>query len=394
MEETNNRAQVAYALQKAREAVHFDGEHCYAEALDAYRECIVAMENVLAKADETWLLEPQAQQGAAVLAEEDRKKMVELRTSYIQRVDLLLVNLPTHIVAVYNGSGFGARAFNTGLYTAISAELAEDDSSLLASYEQFFDAIIVDDPGALGPPEQPPKDGDRRSFWMMRLLGGSMKAGGFLTNELYVPRHVWYQSGAKFVAIETKFNACESIHMSLKRFIDVDVGQINVVGQLLEEFESLLDGIRQNLVKKLRYLDPERSGKAGDASIAGDSMSVATSQTAGTKFLTWGSKISRGLSTLGSRKAEKVADISVYIELLSRIFTNTQFLEGWMDHFERAIDSGYQGGGGFQESQILERLRRISAFFLNVICAFVIKDFEILLDRYLKKMGQVAALPT
>ncbi|KAI8843673.1 hypothetical protein BC829DRAFT_492039 [Chytridium lagenaria] len=379
-DDKGTKAQIAYALQKSREAVNFDAENAYAEALDAYRECIVAMENILAKADETWLTdshtqdqkEGQVEQG---LTDADRKKIVELRTMYIQRVDLLLVNLPTPIVAVYNGSGFGARAFNTGMYSAVAAELAQDESSLLASYEQFFDAIIVDDPGILDRPEPSPSDPHHRSFWLMRLLAASMKGGGFLTNELY--------------------------------FIDVDVYQTNAVAQAVEEFEGVVDGIKGTLMKRLKYLDGDKLARNGSVlgNDGSDNASVTTNQTTSTKILTWGTKLTRGLSTLGRGKAEKVADISVYIELLSRIFTNVQFMEEWMNHFERAVGGGgddgrgyYNGGGGggggnYAENQILERLRRISNFFLTVICPFVIKDFEILLDRYMKKMGQIAALP-
>ncbi|KAJ3106595.1 60S ribosomal protein L17 [Phlyctochytrium planicorne] len=370
---TDSKAQVAYALQKAREAVRYDGDHAYAEALDAYRECIVAIENVLAKADETWLLEPgsQLENGSSQIPEADRKKIVEIRNSYIQRIDLLLVNLPTDVVALYNGSGFGARAFDTGMYSTVSSELAQDEASLLASYEQFFESIIMDDPGLLDRPEPPPRDGDRRAFWLMRLLANSMKNGGFLTNELYVPRHVWYQSGAKFVAIEAKFNACESIHIALKRFIDVDMNQVQQIAQLLEEFESLTDNIRQTLSKKLKYLDERGGGKGGDAS---DAMSVTTTQTSGTKLL---NMLSKGFSTLGRGKADKVADISVYIELLSRIFNNSQVFEYYMNHFEKVLDNTQ----GFLESMILERLRKIANFYLTTICAFVLKDFETLLDR-------------
>ncbi|KAJ3111827.1 hypothetical protein HDU96_005306 [Phlyctochytrium bullatum] len=398
------RAEITYALHKAREAVAFDGDHSYAEALEAYRECVIGLEKVLAKANENWLLEQPSSNlrteglsAEPILEESSLQKIIELRNTYIQRVDLpymnkLLANLPPHVIAVYNGSGFGERAFNSGLYGAISAELAEDETSLLASYEQFWEAVIVDDPGVLDWPESPPSNSDHRSFWLMRLLGKSMRSGGFLTSELYIPRHVWYQAGAKFVAIEAKFTACETIHLALKRFSDVDVYNTKVLTQLLEEFENVADSVRLQLGKKLKYVEMEQRKQDMTSGSLDGASTTGSTQSTGTRLLNWGSKLSRGLSTLG-RKAEKVADLSLYIELLHRLFSNAQILEEYMNHYEGKISADIQAMYSV-EGQTLERLKRISNFFQTVICAFVVRDLEILLDRYQRKMSQIATLPT
>jgi len=46
--------------------------------------------------------------------------------------------------------------------------------------------------------EPPPSAMTRVPFWQMRAISSSIKSGGFLTPNLYVPRMVWFQPGAKF----------------------------------------------------------------------------------------------------------------------------------------------------------------------------------------------------
>ncbi|KAJ3167804.1 hypothetical protein HK101_011712 [Irineochytrium annulatum] len=409
------KAQVSFALKKAREAVRFDGEESYAEALDAYRDTIVAMENVLSMTDEVWLNDEETGGNTTTLpagdefpTEEERAKIIELRNTYVQRVDLLLANLPAQVVAVYNGVGFGVRPPNPDLIPISdpsNPNFSTDPSLLQSSYDEFLDEVLLDDPSALDAPEPPPRNPDHRAFWLMRLLARTMKQGGMLTPTLHVPRHVWYQTGTKLMAAEAKFQACESLYMTLKRFRDLgDVKALPLekVAQSLEELEGVADGIRATLGKKLKAVG-QGSGEdlSGGGSGAGsgtstprqtDQDSVMTNATTGSRLLNWGSKLSRGLSTLGKGKAEKVADMGFYIELLSRLFQQSQFLEIWMKHFEGQAQGSGQGGA-YQGAQILERLRRISGFYMTVICGFVLKDFQVLMERYLNKMGQVASLP-
>jgi hypothetical protein len=289
-------------------------------------------------------------------------------------------------VAVYNGKGFGSLsvlATQEGYYT-LSGLSPEHAISLQASYDEYFEAISMDDPGSLDPPEPVPQDPHRRPFWLMKVLAVTMRSGGMLTPRLHVPRHIWFQSGAKFVAIEAKFSACENIYVSLNAIKDLDPRDSQAIRSAIEDFELLLDNIRSSLSKKLRFMEYEKKGSADPSSpIDGNSMVSGKDGTGGLK--SWGSKLSRSLSTLGKAKAEKVADLSTYIELLTRVFNTSQVLEKWMSYFEAE--------NSFHASLCLEKLRKISSFFGNVICVFVLKDFEILMERYTKKMGQVASLP-
>ncbi|KAI9355353.1 hypothetical protein DFJ73DRAFT_623699 [Zopfochytrium polystomum] len=221
----------------------------------------------------------------------------------------------------------------------------------------------------------------------MKLLRRTMTTGGMLTPRLHVPRQVWFQSGAKFIAIESKFAACEELFLALqtcRRGVYGDFvsglyqsesanGGIrnldgNAVNRVLDEFDPIVETVRRDLAKKLRYLELDGNKNTG-----------------GRTLQKWGSLLTRSFSSIGSKKAEKVADLSAYIELLSRLFNLCEMLEDWMTHFERTKS--------FESNLVVDRLGKVSQFFESTILVFIVKDFEILMERYLKKMGQIALLP-
>ncbi|OUM56945.1 hypothetical protein PIROE2DRAFT_67869 [Piromyces sp. E2] len=86
-----------------------------------------------------------------------------------------------------------------------------------------------------------------------------------------------------------------------------------------------------------------------------------------------------------NKKGEKVGDISGYIEVLISLFNQAQFLVDWINYFEAM---GKSNKSEIQYVNIHKILSRISLFFGRVICTFVLKDFEMLLDRYLYKLRQ------
>lgn len=95
-------------------------------------------------------------------------------------------------------------------------------------------------------------------------------------------------------------------------------------------------------------------------------------------------------------------DDTAFIELLVKIFDMSQIMGSalffllcppephidpplsvaWLAHFEAAGNT-----------LVLSKLKRISEFFYQVLCAFVIRDFNMLLERYLKKTRQAYISP-
>jgi hypothetical protein len=111
------------------------------------------------------------------------------------------------------------------------------------------------------------------------------------------------------------------------------------------------------------------------------------------------SKLTKSLA-LSKLRSEKVSDLSAYIELLCRLFTKSQMFLEWTLYFSSpplpsvsAASSAFYSIPPSVRKETLERLHRIADFLGRIVAGFVVMDLEILLDRYLKKMGQVAALP-
>lgn len=84
-------------------------------------------------------------------------------------------------------------------------------------------------------PETPPGDLRLRPFWLMKLLAQTMTRGGFMTAKLYIPPNVWFQQGAKFTAIDTKFTNCETILIWLQKLQDDSLNDANKTAKVTQE---------------------------------------------------------------------------------------------------------------------------------------------------------------
>ncbi|KAJ1945114.1 hypothetical protein FBU59_002408, partial [Linderina macrospora] len=71
--------------------------------------------------------------------------------------------------------------------------------------QEMFDPSFGTYHADIGPP--PPKSSPLSSFWFINTLHRSMvSTGAHLTPSMYIPRRLWYQSGIRVVAIETKLS--------------------------------------------------------------------------------------------------------------------------------------------------------------------------------------------
>jgi len=66
-------------------------------------------------------------------------------------------------------------------------------------------------------------------------------------------------------------------------------------------------------------------------------------------------------------------DNTEYVELLKRVCSETQFIEGWLTHYER-----------FSDSPVLTSLERVAVFLQRVFCAWVLSDLHQLLERHMR----------
>ncbi|KAJ3093185.1 hypothetical protein HK102_003593 [Quaeritorhiza haematococci] len=462
------RSTVIYALQRADEAVALDDQHQFAEALQQYRETILAIDKVLGRLTEIKIQDSAGDVNGdntstesaapttpaeAPLTEAEKKRLIEIRNSYIQRVDVLLANLPPDVTVAYRVSQYPSAqrkpSYNTMSLSAsrsppapptslnIDTSTPSLNSSLTTIVNTLKDAatleaVILEDPSLQQDPLEPPPSQSQpeyRSFWLMRLLAKTMVTGGFLTPRLHVPPQLWRQSGAKFSAVDAKCSSCEVLLVYVNKLRQLEVQETAALMRELEEFENAVDKMRDSLSKKLRFIDDHQGVRSSvqpqqqmqipqtptvdsglsssfpSSSYAGGSSALlappptptlssfpgsssaslsASSSSSSSRFMSWSSKISKSMEKLNiQKKNEKVENPSAYIDLLVKLFTQSQFMEAWLAHFE-ATQTIYPN------NVILGRLRRISNFFYTVVCAFVMRDFEILLERFLKKMRQAA----
>lgn len=63
-----------------------------------------------------------------------------------------------------------------------------------------------------------------------------------------------------------------------------------------------------------------------------------------------------------------------YMPCLLRIFDGIVFVDKWVTHFEES-----------QNKEVLDRIEKMSNFFLVVCLSFVMQDLTLLLERYMKK---------
>lgn len=305
------------ALQKANSAVNFDNKGDYLTAAKLYEETIVLLES------------ESCYQG--VTGEREKEKLTYLITAYTDRLD------------------------------GLSRALAESLPSPTVSDWNFVEVQWDDHDAEL---ESPPTSAAARPYWVMRLLMETMINGGFITDRLYIPRDLWFQSGAKFVAIEAKFNSCDTLLIWLQKLKELDITDLPSLSKDVEEFCLQLNVIQNNLARKLQYVDEVKNNGPESGS------------TPGSNFM---SSLSKQVERIAANYTrDKVLDSSSYINLLFKIFDVSQFLDVWYPHLSSLPATP-------TVTSLVSNLNRINEFMYNVFLAFVFQDLRMLLKRYVKK---------
>eukprot|EP01137_Pigoraptor_chileana_P031322 Opistho-2@18995 len=223
-------------------------------------------------------------------------------------------------------------------------------------------------------PDQPPTNVHRKPYWLMRVLLRTMVTGGYMTPKIYVPRQVWFQTGVKLSSVSAKFMCCDTVLLYLLKLEKENIrekGGWNQLERELDELCGVLDKLQNNLSHKLNFIAEVAVPQAERQSQSGVTKGILD--------------FSHGVLKSVSRAKhniikEKVADDSKYIDTLIRLLEKGQVIEEWLVFFES------QEPGSCEN--VVGHLRRISDFFYTVLCAFVMRDFGVLLKRYLRKTCQ------
>ncbi|KAI8807036.1 hypothetical protein BJ742DRAFT_814182 [Cladochytrium replicatum] len=258
-------------LATAERAVSEDNAMRYSDALASYRETIIGIDRILSRVDillagqeltraQLGLRAPGADDDEVLLIQPSRsaahqlggmkKKLIDIRNSYIQRVDVLLDHMPVESAAMYNTPPGGLPSDPKALPTPPALENAamspkrtpagQKTSAPGSTVPQAVEAILKEDPALLldsspivptsATPDPLPTKPEFRTFWLMRQIMRSMSTGAFITPRLYVPRAVWYLPGAKLAAYDAKLHAIDEAARMLGRF---KTAHDQVLGQLL-----------------------------------------------------------------------------------------------------------------------------------------------------------------
>eukprot|EP01111_Echinosteliopsis_oligospora_P005993 TRINITY_DN1984_c0_g1_i1.p1 TRINITY_DN1984_c0_g1~~TRINITY_DN1984_c0_g1_i1.p1 ORF type:complete len:332 (+),score=79.80 TRINITY_DN1984_c0_g1_i1:155-1150(+) len=209
-------------------------------------------------------------------------------------------------------------------------------------------------------PEPPPSTLVFRPYWLMRVWARTLTSGGYLTAKVYLPKSLWYQTGCKFSALQTKVQSLEAVLDALTKLKEVGRTNVDTVDKELDSFCSSLDTIQNSLHFHLSFVAEVKKKEEKEASGWGS------------RFKKLGDTITKGAVRLAPNQKDEE---SAYISLLKSVFEESQYLEEWFQHFLKA--------GG--PSNVTTKLRRVSDFFEDVVCQFVLRDLNILIERYLKK---------
>ncbi|KAJ1985112.1 hypothetical protein H4R34_000189 [Dimargaris verticillata] len=139
------------------------------------------------------------------------------------------------------------------------------------------------------PPHFSPWTVDLQPYWLLRCLSQSIQTGGWVTQQLYIPKRIWYQAGARLTAVEHKINACEILVGAMHRMVhyvgarprstpkDADPAAATdplshpldnldwVLGELTA-FESVVHEVQDLLAKKVNVVPPpKKSGPSNSA---------------------------------------------------------------------------------------------------------------------------------
>jgi len=157
----------------------------------------------------------------------------------------------------------------------------------------------------------------------------------------------------KFSAVQTKISGLQSLLEALCKLANVDVNNSEDCCRNLDEFCGVMNGVQNMLAKHMSFIKESKDEKRGLLKTVGTGMA----------------RLKTGLSS---------ATDDGYIVILRETLAKTSIFDKWL--------ARYENGAG--NKQVWELLSRVCDFFYSVVISFVIRDFNMLLIRYMKKCNE------
>ncbi|KAG1450987.1 hypothetical protein G6F56_008203 [Rhizopus delemar] len=217
-----------------------------------------------------------------------------------------------------------------------------------------------------------------QKFSLMNRLLESMMYGGYVTSRLHIPMDLWYQPSVRLPYIEAKIAASELLiavleKMNTRKHIEWNM---NAVKNELRTLYQTLNQINDTLMKKLGchvLILPTKKDLVNT-----QRQSNRTSQA----IVSWSSKFSK--MRFDSRNTSPNDEQNqLYIKILIKLFTDAKVLESWDTKLESLLENSGD------RKPLVEEAYQINtaciSLFVSIVCGFVMKDYDILLEKWFKR---------
>eukprot|EP00744_Colponema_vietnamica_P021599 GILI01030891.1.p1 GENE.GILI01030891.1~~GILI01030891.1.p1 ORF type:complete len:333 (-),score=57.61 GILI01030891.1:519-1517(-) len=215
--------------------------------------------------------------------------------------------------------------------------------------------------------EVPPAALPHRPYWLMRLLSKTIMEGGHLTSRIFIPRCIWQQEGAKLVAVGVKCEVFETLMEQLSRLSQMEyIENYEPLLRELDSFTQTVVAVQHTLARNFSFISEPNEERKVKEKVSGF----------GDKMKALGNSLAKGATRLGNAatKSSSGANNSRYFQLACQVMEKAQFLENWLS---RSETDGWQ--------LLSTKLMRIGDFFYAVLCALIMRDITVLLERNIRK---------
>ena len=272
-----------------------------------------------------------------------------------------------------------------------------------------------------------------RPFWLMRCLYQTLAhpKGGYVSTKLFIPRDIWRVKGVKIKALDDKVGQCDVLTAALLKLAKVDTLDADAVLEELQQFDLIIDNVRQALAKKLGNdvgltgnVVAYKNSPAGDEAESTGIKSATSVKSIASSWRKLRSKSStpampqpstlrketssdvgmpslpmtgsNAVPTSRSYRSQKHAPPTPtgmphipamhanYMSSLARLFDAVQVLDSIARQVE---DPGLKATNKTQVGLELS-MRGAAEFFSFYIIRFALADIGMLIDKYLKRNGE------
>ncbi|KAJ3072847.1 hypothetical protein HDU98_002770 [Podochytrium sp. JEL0797] len=390
------------ALVHAKNGAREDADGDFVSALASYRRALLLLDGILGRSDMERLGAGDAGSSSSEAVGGDREtrlRVIGLRSRYVVRCEELLAALPANARAVYSGQSYlhPLAPPEVDVDAAVPLSCLPGDARVLMRAESMYAAVFsaaigaadddapTPDARCAAPTTLPAAAADAalparlaNTAARMRILANKLSSssmGGFVTPRVAIPVEALQQpTGGRFVAIDQKIVALDSLYSSLAPLPTASAQTISDHATTAKDaIDYVLTTPNIQLMKKLagEIVNPfeAQTEKVGMAKMIKN------------MFVTAGTG---GAVVQTIPKGDKVADPTFYFDVAAK-FLNTAapMLDSWVVVLQQPQQQR-------QEEDVMMEIEEVVKFMDGVVVAFVTRDLERVLERFLRKVTAAA----